>query len=264
MGSLSQGGYEWLKRHEGYKNVPYHLPGERYYTVGIGHFGADVVPGRFYSNAEVDAFFARDKVRFENSVNRVWHQPMTQQMFDALFFFAYSHGNVDSTVLGRACLGDGWQNVARISAIWKSSYLAGGKLIKRRAEEVAYFYGMADTGGAFDAGGAGGILGGIGGSDGASAAGFYTGDAGGYVAGQQNNGYATYNSVYAGAELNTGRVESTVYDSSGWRAASARHTRIYKYSDSSVMVDELSIPMDITVVDSSSLARSRSRSGSKS
>lgn len=241
MASLSTQGFYTLKAFEGMKNMPYHLRGERYYTVGIGHNGPDVIPGRFYSDAECMAFFARDKLRFEADVNRVWHSPMTQNMFDALFFVAYGHGNVSHTVLGRAVLGNGWQNKARISAIWRNLYTVGGLLRKRRLKELAYFYGDTDVGGDFDAGDYSGYGGGGGGYGDNS---YNTADryrAGGYAAGAQPNDYQTFTSIYSGAELNTSRTASVKLPID---TSTVKHTRIYKFNDASIIVDELSMPLD--------------------
>ena len=71
MATLSQEGFNLLKGFEGFRNKPYHLKGEKYYTVGLGHYGPDVNPNKIYTDAECMAFFEKDKQRFEADVNKV-------------------------------------------------------------------------------------------------------------------------------------------------------------------------------------------------
>lgn len=234
MATLSQEGFNLLKGFEGFRNKPYHLKGEKYYTVGLGHYGPDVDPNKIYTDAECMAFFEKDKQRFEADVNRVWHEPMTQQMFDALFSMAYNHGNVSKTVLANACKGTNYQDQERVSAIWKNLYTCKGLLNTRRAKEVAYFYGNTDTGGAYSSGVSSGAY------DYSNSNSHQTG--GGYAAGSQPNNYKTYNSVYSGAELNTNITASLKME--GADTSTVTHTRIYKSSDATVLVDELSMAMD--------------------
>ena len=90
MATLSQEGFNLLKGFEGFKNKPYHLKGEKYYTVGLGHYGPDVNPNKIYTDAECMAFFEKDKKRFEEDVNKIYDKRfMNQNMFDACFCFAY-------------------------------------------------------------------------------------------------------------------------------------------------------------------------------
>ena len=128
MATLSQEGFNLLKGFESFRNKPYHLKGEKYYTVGLGHYGPDVDPNKTYTDAECMAFFEKDKQRFEADVNKVWHEPMTQQMFDALFSMAYNHGNVSRTVLANACKGTNYQDQQKVTAIWKNLYTCNGLL----------------------------------------------------------------------------------------------------------------------------------------
>lgn len=234
MATLSQEGFNLLKGFEGFKNKPYHLKGEKYYTVGLGHYGPDVNPNKVYTDAECMAFFEKDKQRFEADVNKVWHEPMTQQMFDALFSMAYNHGNVSRTVLANACKGNNYQNQQKVTAIWKNLYTCNGLLSKRRAKEVAYFYGNADAGTPYS------------GNLSSSPSDYSSADtnqqSGSYATGSQSNDYKTYNSVYSGAELNTNITASLKME--GADTSTVIHTRIYKSSDPTVLVDELSMAMD--------------------
>ena len=140
-GTLSRNGYEFLKSLEGFRLKPYKASkSERYWTVGLGHYGPDVNPNKTYTEAECIALFAKDKLRFEVDVNKVWHEPMTQNMFDALFSMAYNHGNVSNTPLKALCAGNNYQNQNKLASAWINLYTVNGLLTNRRKKEVSLFY----------------------------------------------------------------------------------------------------------------------------
>lgn len=195
------------------------------------------------------AFFAQDKLKFENDVNKVWHEPMTQQMFDALFSIAYNHGNVSKTVLKQLCAGDNWRNEQKMRATWQNLYTCDGLLNRRRREEVNFFYGTQDPGGSYSApsGGVGGSY--IGGSYGNAYSntgnfGQRTG-AGGYEAGGQNNGYQTYSLTVDPAVLSSAMKNTftpALYQTTD--SSTQKHTRIYSATNATLKVDELSLPLN--------------------
>lgn len=85
-----------IKDFEGYKLKPYKLAGEAYYTVGYGHYGADVNPNKKYTKKEVEALLVSDLQRFETCVlryDKIYH--WSQNEFDALVSFAYNVGSID-------------------------------------------------------------------------------------------------------------------------------------------------------------------------
>lgn len=85
-----------IKEFEGYKLKPYRLSGEKYYTVGFGHYGADVNPNKKYTKKEVEALLISDLQRFETGVlryDKIYH--WSQNEFDALVSFAYNVGSID-------------------------------------------------------------------------------------------------------------------------------------------------------------------------
>lgn len=85
-----------IKEFEGYKLKPYQLAGEKYYTVGFGHYGPDVNPNKKYTKKEVEALLISDLQRFETGVlryDKIYH--WSQNEFDALVSFAYNVGSID-------------------------------------------------------------------------------------------------------------------------------------------------------------------------
>ena len=230
-GTLSRNGYEFLKSLEGFRLKPYKATkSERYWTVGLGHYGPDVNPNKTYTEAECIALFAKDKLRFEADVNKVWHEPMTQNMFDALFSMAYNHGNVSNTPLKSLCAGNNYQNQNKLASAWINLYTVNGLLTNRRKKEVSLFYSNQINTEAFQSDYPLPSGGGYGGG------GFSTQDP------TQNN-YTTYTSDLNGQKLNTDLSASLRMENAD--SEQVQHTRIYKMNEPTVVVDELSMALNI-------------------
>lgn len=69
---------------------------EKYYTIGYGHYGKDVVENQTITKEEALILLKKDIKRFETKVmkyNNCYN--FTQNEFDALVSFAYNVGNID-------------------------------------------------------------------------------------------------------------------------------------------------------------------------
>ena len=230
MAQLSQKGFNFLKGEEGYKNVAYTLPGESYPTVGFGHHAKDLINGKYYSDTECMAFFKADAASISADVNKIWTSEMTQSMFDAMFSMAYNHGNISRTTLGNVIKGEGYKNKSKVTTTWHSSYTLPGSqyhktLSNRRVKEANLFYSEGVNGG-------------------------YTGGDGTYGSGSGGDYYDSLAGVQDQYSSNAPSVlsnsASNIYNELTAPADEAGHTRtrIYKYSDPTIKVDELSIPLD--------------------
>ena len=65
---------------------------EKYYTIGWGHYGADVGKNAIITKETADKIFRNDIKYFETSVNSCLKVKVTQSMFNALVSFTYNVG----------------------------------------------------------------------------------------------------------------------------------------------------------------------------
>ncbi len=134
---ISNDGIALIKKYEGCVLHAYKaLPTEKYYTIGYGHYGADVSADMAISESYAETLLRQDLDKFctyVDNLNRTW----TQNQFDALVSFTYNCGaaNLRRLVTNRT-------NAQIAEAILKYNK-AGGKVLKglqrRRAEERALF-----------------------------------------------------------------------------------------------------------------------------
>ena len=141
----SEKGIALIKQFEGCRLTAYKaLPSEKYWTIGYGHYGADVSPGAVITQYQADAYLLLDLQKFEQKVEKynakyIW----TQNEFDALVSFAYNIGSIDQLTA------NGTRSKAQIAAKIPEYRKAGGKvlqgLVKRRAAEQKMFIGEGVT-----------------------------------------------------------------------------------------------------------------------
>lgn len=96
MMNLSKNGLELIKSFEGIRLYAYKcVSSEKYYTIGYGHYGADVYKGMTITKDEAEALLMKDCEKFVNHVNeyqKIYN--FNQNEFDALVSFAYNVGNI--------------------------------------------------------------------------------------------------------------------------------------------------------------------------
>ena len=136
-------GLDLIKRFEGCRLVAYKcLNTEKYYTIGYGHYGADVKKGMVITQKQANEFLKNDVKVFEDTVNNAVKVSLTQSMFNALVSFTYNVGGTNfrnSTLLKKLNEGD-YEGASNEFPKWKKS---GGKvlqgLVTRRAVERTEF-----------------------------------------------------------------------------------------------------------------------------
>lgn len=137
----SMHGINLIKQFEGVRLQAYKpVPTEKYYTIGYGHYGADVNAGQIITQEQAEALLVKDLEKFETAVNKyVERYHFTQGQFDALVSFAFNCGvgNLNKLV------DNGNRNINKIAACLTQYNKAGGKvlqgLIRRRAAELNLF-----------------------------------------------------------------------------------------------------------------------------
>ena len=137
----SSNGLNLIKKFEGCKLTAYKaVSTEKYYTIGYGHYGADVKAGMAITQTQADAYLVQDVAGAESAVSAydgTYH--WNQNQFDALVSFTYNCGSGNLKTL----VDSGKRTVAEISAKIPAYNKSSGKvlngLVTRRAEEKALF-----------------------------------------------------------------------------------------------------------------------------
>lgn len=147
--NISQNGINLIKSFEGLRLTAYKaLNTEKYYTIGYGHYGADVRANETITEAQAENLLKKDLQKFVNAVNASVKVKLNQNQFDALVSFTYNCGiNAfnSSDMLKYINKGD-FKSAANEFDKWIHS---GGKviagLVKRRAKEKELFLKAAAT-----------------------------------------------------------------------------------------------------------------------
>lgn len=133
----SQEGVNFIKQFEGVRLKAYKaIPTEKYFTIGYGHYGADVKQDMVITHAEAEAYLRIDLQRFEKAVNALG-LPLNQNQFNALVSFTYNcgAGNLKKLTANRT--------LPQIADAMLSFNHAGGKelagLTRRRKAERELF-----------------------------------------------------------------------------------------------------------------------------
>lgn len=135
----SQEAIEMIKKFEGFRITAYKaLPSEKYYTIGYGHYGADVQKDMVITPEAAEDLLKKDLERFEGYVaTYTKHLGLNENQFSALVSFTYNcgPGNLKRLIAQR--------NIVQIANMMLSFNHAGGKelagLTKRRQDERELF-----------------------------------------------------------------------------------------------------------------------------
>lgn len=135
----SQTGVDLIKSFEGCRLLAYKcLPTEKYFTIGYGHYGADVRFGQRITQIEAEAMLKTDLVKYEQRVaqyDHIYH--FNQNEFDALVSFCYNVGSINQLTA------NGTRTRDQIREAMPKYCKAGGNvlkgLVRRRAAELELF-----------------------------------------------------------------------------------------------------------------------------
>lgn len=135
----SQKGLDIIMLFEGLRLEAYKpVSTEKYYTIGYGHYGSDVVKGMKITAAQAESYLKKDVVTAEKAVDRYAPKGINQNQFDALVSFTYNcgAGNLRTLCANR--------NIEQVGQSIKKYNKAGGKVLKglvrrREVETLLYF-----------------------------------------------------------------------------------------------------------------------------
>lgn len=139
MKQISVNGLNLIKSFEGCRLKAYKaVKTEKYYTIGYGHYGADVLPNLAITQLQAELLLLHDLNRFCAAVNKYDHiYKWTQNEFDALVSFAFNIGSIDQlTAKGTRTKA---QIAAKIPEYCKSGKKVLPGLVRRRTAERALF-----------------------------------------------------------------------------------------------------------------------------
>ena len=141
----SKNAIDIIKSFEGLKLKAYKpLPSEKYYTIGWGHYGADVKMGMTITQAQAETLLKSDIVPVERVLNGMGIN-YTQNQFDALtsWIFNLGEGNFKKSTMYKYIVSK--KDDVAITDQMIKWHNAGGKpllgLKKRRVEEANMFLG---------------------------------------------------------------------------------------------------------------------------
>lgn len=136
---LSEKGMELIKSFEGCRFTAYKcVPTEKYYTIGYGHYGADVKKGMKITQEEADELLKKDVQIFVKHVNTYMDKyNFNQNQFDALVSFAFNIGSIKQLTQNKT------RTITQISNAILLYNKSGGNVLKglvnRRKSEKELF-----------------------------------------------------------------------------------------------------------------------------
>ena len=123
-------GLELIKKFESCKLSAYKVDkAEKYYTIGYGHYGADVKKDMKITKKRAEELLKNDVKYFENCVNSSLKVKVTQSMFNALVSFTYNvgYGNLKKSSLIKYVNKKQFRKASNEFKKWNK---CGGKVLK--------------------------------------------------------------------------------------------------------------------------------------
>ena len=136
---VSNRGIELIKSFEGCRLKAYKcLPTEQFYTIGYGHYGADVAPDMVITQEQAELMLLTDIQKYVDRVNYYMDTyDFNQNQFDALVSFCYNVGSIHNLT------DRGKRTIYEISIKMMAYVKSGGQIIKglvtRRKKELELF-----------------------------------------------------------------------------------------------------------------------------
>ncbi|MEO9385901.1 lysozyme [Chromobacterium phragmitis] len=138
---INAAGLNLIKQFEGLRLIAYQ-DAVGIWTIGYGHTGPDVAPGKAITQLQADQLLQNDLARFESGVSNLVKVPLNANQFSALVSFSYNLGlgNLQSSTLLRLLNQRDYAGAAGQFPRWDK---AGGRVLpglsRRRLAEQALF-----------------------------------------------------------------------------------------------------------------------------
>jgi GH24 family phage-related lysozyme (muramidase) len=142
----NKAGLDLIKRFEGCRLKAYHLTGEKYNTIGWGHYGPDVTDGMMITQEQADKMLEQDLVKFEKYVEKYCTIPLTPNRNAALVSYTYNRGPGGMKQLAQNCSSVAGYSEGLVK-YWGSATRYKKALVNRRKAEKAVFDLDANIGG---------------------------------------------------------------------------------------------------------------------
>lgn len=145
---MNREGLELLKSLEGCRLTAYKLKGEKYYTIGYGHYGADVKKDMTITQQEAEELFLTDLKKYEKHVDTYAVKKfgsLTENQHAALTSYCYNRGagGLKELVNNSGSITELGNNFPKY---WGSNETYKTALINRRKkEQTLFFKGAAQT-----------------------------------------------------------------------------------------------------------------------
>lgn len=136
--NISESGKNFIKSFEGLRLKAYKvLESEKYYTIGYGHYGADVTKNMVITEGQANALFSEDIKVYEKAVNNcnLAFVP-NQNQFDALVSFCYNLGT--GIMKDFTCMSERQVASEMLLYVYSGNTRLEG-LVNRRIKEVELF-----------------------------------------------------------------------------------------------------------------------------
>lgn len=136
--NISETGKNLIKSFEGLRLQAYKVTeNEKYYTIGYGHYGADVKANMVITEGQANKYFDEDIKKYVNAVNNAkFAFTPNQHQFDALVSFCY---NLGTGIMGELTAMSENQVATEMLLYVTSGGVRLEGLVNRRKKEVELF-----------------------------------------------------------------------------------------------------------------------------
>jgi lysozyme len=140
--NISQVGINLIKSFEGLELTSYKVDGakEEYFTIGHGHYGADVKEDQKITPKQAEELLVKDLQKFVDGVNKLLKVPVNQNQFDALISFSFNLGLGNTEDLTKLINKNNFAGASKLFPLYchAGGQVLKGLVIRRKAEQTLF------------------------------------------------------------------------------------------------------------------------------